>query len=57
MGNNLAMMELRSVISTIVSDFEVSFAPGEDGVAVMEEAKDTFTLSPGELQLQFRLLP
>ena len=46
-------MELRSVISTIISEFDVSFAPGEDGTDAMGKAKDRFTLSPGELQLMF----
>ncbi|CAF9905510.1 MAG: hypothetical protein ALECFALPRED_001001 [Alectoria fallacina] len=52
-GKNLALMELRSVIATVISEFDVSFAPGEDGMGAMGRAKDTFTLSPGELQLVF----
>ena len=52
-GKNLALMELRHVIYKIVMDFDVAFAPGENGRRVVEDAKDTFTLSPGELELVF----
>ncbi|KAL2043852.1 hypothetical protein N7G274_003372 [Stereocaulon virgatum] len=52
-GKHLALMEIRSIVSRIVREFDVSFAPGEDGKEVMGAAKDTFTLSPGELQLVF----
>ena len=54
-GKSLALMELRYVIHRIVMDFNVAFAPGEDGRRVIEEAKDTFTLSPGELDLVFSI--
>ena len=52
-GKNLALMELRSVISAVVREFDISFAPGEDGTSVVAKAKDTFTLSPGDLHLRF----
>ncbi|TVY48702.1 Cytochrome P450 monooxygenase [Lachnellula occidentalis] len=52
-GKNLALMELRNVVARIVTDFDTKFAPGEDGRALMEETKDTFTLELAPLKLVF----
>ena len=46
-------MELRTVVSKVVRTFDVSFAPGKNGNCVIENAKDNFTLSLGQLELVF----
>jgi hypothetical protein len=53
-GKQLALMELRSVIARIVTEFDVSFAPGEDGTALLEESLDTFTIALAPLMLVFK---
>ncbi|TVY35049.1 Cytochrome P450 monooxygenase [Lachnellula subtilissima] len=52
-GKNLALMELRSVVARIVTEFDTKFAPGEDGRALMEESKDTFTMELAPMELVF----
>ncbi|KAH8894611.1 cytochrome P450 [Thozetella sp. PMI_491] len=52
-GRNLAMMELRMVISRIAMRYNIAFAPGEDGVKFDEEIKDTFTFTMLPLHLVF----
>lgn len=46
-------MELRSVVAELVTHFEVEFAPGEDGTALLEDSKDFFTVSLADLRLVF----
>lgn len=52
-GKQLALMELRTVISLLISRFDISLAPGEDGSALLNDTKDTFTVRLGGLQLVF----
>ena len=47
-------MELRTVICTVVRELDVRLAEGEEGRELLEESKDFFTLSVGELKLVFR---
>ena len=51
--NDEALMELRSVIARVVTEFDVSFAPGEDGTALLEDSLDTFTIALAPLMLVF----
>ncbi|KAH9208989.1 cytochrome P450 [Leptodontidium sp. 2 PMI_412] len=53
-GKNLALMELRTVTALLVSKFDVSFAPGEDGNTLLEKSEDYFTIGLKELMLQFK---
>lgn len=46
-------MELRTVISLLVTRFDIAFAPGEDGSTLLNDAKDTFTVRLAALQLVF----
>ena len=46
-------MELRNVTARIVSEFNVKFAPGEDGTNLMEKTKDIFTLALAPMNLVF----
>lgn len=46
-------MEIRTVISLLITPFDVSLAPGEDGSDLLERTKDTFTLRLGDLNLVF----
>ncbi|KAJ5675976.1 hypothetical protein N7462_008873 [Penicillium macrosclerotiorum] len=52
-GKQLALMQLRGVISRIAYDFDIAFAAGEDGVAFDSDSKDTFTFTIDPLQLVF----
>lgn len=53
LGKNLALAELRTVTSMLVSKFHVNFAPGQNVAAVEENLQDQFTACPGELKLAF----
>lgn len=46
-------MELRTVIALLVSQFDVKFAPGEDGAPLIKDSKDYFTISLCDLHLVF----
>jgi hypothetical protein len=46
-------MSLRTSLSMIAQNFDVSFAPGETGEAFDNEMLDTFTVTLPPLQLQF----
>ena len=47
-------MELRSVVTSLVSEYDIAFAPGEDGTDVWKNMSDNFTAHPGSLKLSFR---
>ena len=53
-GKNLALMELRTVCALLVSKFDASFAPGEDGTRLLEKSEDYFTIGLESLMLQFK---
>ena len=53
-GKNLAYSELRIVTALLASKYDISFAPGEEGMRVVNDTTDQFTASPGPLQLVFR---
>ena len=46
-------MEMRTVVPLLISKFDVKLAPGEDGAALLEKSRDTFTLRMEELNLIF----
>ena len=50
-GKQLALNELRTVISKLVLEFDVAFAPGEDGYKLLNKSMDVFTMSNAELKL------
>jgi len=52
-GKQLGLMEIRIVVARIVTEFDVKFAPGEDGTALLEKSHDTFTMALAPLQLVF----
>ena len=53
LGKNLALTELRTLTATVFMDFNVSFAPSEDGSRLLQESKDHFTMSLAPLDLVF----
>ena len=53
-GKQLALMEIRTVVSSLIVRFDVSLAPGEDGTELLERTKDTFTLRIGDLNIVFQ---
>lgn len=46
-------MEIRSVTAQVLLNFDVSFAPGEDGTNLVENTKDCFTMELAGLNLCF----
>ena len=50
-GKQLALNELRTVISKMVLEFDCEFAPGEDGIKLLNESMDVFTTANAELRL------
>ena len=46
-------MEIRNVIARIVTEFDIKFAPGEDGTALLEKSADTFTIALAPLMMVF----
>ncbi|KAH7056899.1 putative cytochrome P450 [Macrophomina phaseolina] len=52
-GKQLAIWEMKSVLARIALQFDVGFAPGEDGEAFIKGIKDTWTLTLPPLQLVF----
>ena len=52
-GKNLALMELRTLTTRLVLEFDMKFAPGEDGSRVLYKTKDHFTVDVGGLDLLF----
>ena len=53
-GKQLALNELRTVICKMVLEFDVEFAPGEDGTKLLNESRDVFTMSNAELKLVWK---
>lgn len=52
-GKPLALMELRMVVASLVTRFNIVLAPGEDGHDLLERSRDQFTLNLGDLFLVF----
>ena len=52
-GKGLALAELRFVTALLVSKYDITFAPGEDGIRCWRDMKDQFTAAPGKLELVF----
>ncbi|KAJ5106780.1 hypothetical protein N7456_003455 [Penicillium angulare] len=50
-GKQLGLMQLRFAIQRVAAEFDLSFAPQEDGRKFYEDAKDTFTMTCPSLQL------
>ncbi len=46
-------MELRTVLALLVTQFDVHFAPGEDGSNLLNKSQDFFTISLSDLNLVF----
>lgn len=53
-GQKLAMLELRSVVGNLIRNFEISYAAGEDGKAVIEDSRDCFTTNVGKLDVRLK---
>ena len=52
-GKGVALRQIRNVVASLVTNFDVTFAPGEDGTAVWRDLKDQFNSHPGRLELIF----
>ena len=52
-GKQLAYMELRTVIAKLVVQFDVHFAPGEDGTNLLERSEDYVVVGLADLNLCF----
>ena len=47
-------MEIRIVAVLLISTFDISLAPGEDGKRMFGELEDFFTTTPGPLKVILR---
>ena len=47
------MKEISYVVALLVSRYDITFAPGDDGTQVWKDMKDEFTAKPGRLDLVF----
>ncbi|KAL4999160.1 cytochrome P450 [Aspergillus recurvatus] len=52
-GRPLALMNLRVTLAQLITEFDVQFAPGEDGKRFLADAKDNFVMYFGKLELAF----
>ncbi|KAI1370529.1 cytochrome P450 [Hypoxylon crocopeplum] len=52
-GKNLGLMEIRTLAVVLLDNFNITFAPGEDGTLLHEKTLDCFSTIPGPLRLQF----
>ncbi|KKY31540.1 putative benzoate 4-monooxygenase cytochrome p450 [Diaporthe ampelina] len=53
-GKNLAMAQMRLVAASILTKYDIDFAPEEgNGEAVERDLKDQLTANPGKLRLVF----
>lgn len=50
-GKQLALYELRGIISHLISRFSVEFAPGSNGDEVVKKTTDHFASTPGPLEV------
>jgi cytochrome P450 len=53
-GKPLALMQIRTLVAKIIMEFDVMFAPGEDGTNLMERSRDHFTIGLEDLNLLFK---
>ncbi len=47
-------MTVRTTLARLIMDFDVSFAPGEDGKDIEENETTQLTITPGDLHLRFK---
>ncbi|KAH7077315.1 cytochrome P450 monooxygenase-like protein [Paraphoma chrysanthemicola] len=52
-GKQLALMELRIVLFMLVTEFDICFAPGDDGSSFLDNDLDAFTIVIADLKLAF----
>lgn len=52
-GKNIALTELRTLTTRLLTEYNVSLAPGEDGSRLLHESRDHFTISLAPLDLVF----
>ena len=53
-GKNLALMDIKLVISSIVQKYHINFDPLKDSRSVLTDMQDHFTVTPGPLSLIFK---
>jgi cytochrome P450 len=53
-GRPLALLNVRTTLARIVTAFDISFAPGENGRTFEAEAREKFTIGFGDLMISFK---
>lgn len=53
-GKQLAIMELRMILSSTVWNYDFEFAPGEDGSTIENDTLDLAILKAAKLDLVFK---
>ena len=46
-------MQIRTVTAKLISTFDISLAPGEDGSKLLNRSRDHFTMGLNDLNLTF----
>jgi cytochrome P450 len=52
-GKNLALMELRTLTTRIIMEYDVKLAPSEDGRRLLYKTLDHFTVDLGDVDVVF----
>ncbi|KAL2860742.1 cytochrome P450 [Aspergillus lucknowensis] len=52
-GRPVALMNLRTTVARLITEFDIRFAPGEDGSQFLNNAKDNFVFYSGDLNMVF----
>ena len=52
-GRGLAFREIRLLMSTLVPRYNIILAEGENGLAILDDMRDNYVLSPGKIRLSF----
>ncbi|KAI1485026.1 cytochrome P450 monooxygenase-like protein [Biscogniauxia mediterranea] len=52
-GQQLALNEIRTIVAKMVLEFDIVFAEGETGRALLEDSQDIFTMVMAKLNLRF----
>ncbi|GAB7355616.1 hypothetical protein MBLNU459_g6340t1 [Dothideomycetes sp. NU459] len=52
-GKGVAWTEMRTLVAQIIMEFDIAFAPGEDGSTLIEQSTDHFTMGTKPMYLVF----
>ncbi|KAF4629546.1 hypothetical protein G7Y89_g8601 [Cudoniella acicularis] len=53
-GKPLALLNIRTTLARLVTQYDITFAPGEDGTSFEGKATEKFTINFGDLMISFK---